>query len=225
MAAYSFAMKYVEGRRALDLGCGEGYGAALLAETAADVCGVDADESVVRAAREKYPRENLTFEVLDLAHGIEVDREVDIVVSMQTIEHIDDDKGFLACVKAVLGSGATAIISTPNRLRSVIPNPLHYREYSPGEFCALCGGVFGEVRLYGVFGSDRVERWIKKRQRIARIAAGLGFRHLGKLLPRGVMLAAYSAADTLTNRVGRGRRQRETRITQSDFHRPGRTAR
>ncbi|NNK38121.1 MAG: class I SAM-dependent methyltransferase, partial [Xanthomonadales bacterium] len=38
---YAFARELVSNRRVLDAACGEGYGSALLAQTARSVCGVD----------------------------------------------------------------------------------------------------------------------------------------------------------------------------------------
>src|SRR5258707_11589234 len=52
---YAFASRFVEGRRVLDIACGEGYGAAALEKAgAAHVIGVDISESVCLHARKKY---------------------------------------------------------------------------------------------------------------------------------------------------------------------------
>src|SRR3546814_10011371 len=49
-ASYSFAMKFCEGKRVIDLGCGSGYGSARIAGNAAHVEGVDiSEEEVVRS--------------------------------------------------------------------------------------------------------------------------------------------------------------------------------
>ncbi len=59
---YAWAAQLVGGRRVLDLGSGEGFGAAILAETAAEVLGVDIDDDAVRHSRANYARSNLRFE-------------------------------------------------------------------------------------------------------------------------------------------------------------------
>src|SRR5439155_822295 len=56
LAAYRFARAHAAGRAVLDAGSGEGYGAALLAEVAARVVGIDRAEAVrVAAARHRAP--------------------------------------------------------------------------------------------------------------------------------------------------------------------------
>src|SRR5437899_1310175 len=57
LAAYRFARVRAAGRTVLDAGCGEGYGAALLAEVAARVVGADRTEAIaLAAARHREPR-------------------------------------------------------------------------------------------------------------------------------------------------------------------------
>src|SRR5437588_640307 len=53
--------------RVLDAGCGEGYGAALMARVAGQVVGVDRDHDVVGHARRIYPEPNLLYVTGDLA--------------------------------------------------------------------------------------------------------------------------------------------------------------
>ena len=52
---YAFACRLAEGKRVLDVACGEGYGAAALRKAgAAQVIGVDISEEVCLHARRKY---------------------------------------------------------------------------------------------------------------------------------------------------------------------------
>src|SRR5512132_2950714 len=60
---YAFARRFVAGKRVLDAACGEGYGSALLAQSAASIVGVDIHAGVIGAAREAYAqRANIRFE-------------------------------------------------------------------------------------------------------------------------------------------------------------------
>ncbi|MBZ0253018.1 MAG: methyltransferase domain-containing protein, partial [Candidatus Methylomirabilis sp.] len=63
LARYLFSAGPAEGRRVLDVGSGEGYGARLLAETASEVVGVDVSEEAISHAAAKYAagRANLTY--------------------------------------------------------------------------------------------------------------------------------------------------------------------
>src|ERR1041385_2327885 len=62
MARYTFAARLARGKRVLDAGCGAGYGAAALAETADSVAGVDVAEEAIEFARAHYQAGNLRFE-------------------------------------------------------------------------------------------------------------------------------------------------------------------
>src|SRR5438874_12485000 len=54
LAVYEWIAERVEGLRVVDLACGEGYGAKVLAGTAAEVIGVDANPDPHEHARLRY---------------------------------------------------------------------------------------------------------------------------------------------------------------------------
>jgi len=154
LAVYEWIADRVWGRRVCDLACGEGYGSAVLARTAARVIGVDANPEAFEHARLKYTSERVTFErdMIERWTG-----DVDAVVFLQTIEHVQDPDAVLAHVRDVVGPGGVAFVSTPNLL-TIAPagaeksaNPWHVREYRAPEFRALCARHFGDVDLFGLF--------------------------------------------------------------------------
>ena len=87
IARYRFAKDFVRGKRVLDIACGEGYGAAALAKAgAASVTGVDISRDACERARRKYGLDARTGD----AQAIPVpDRSIDLIVSFETIEHVD----------------------------------------------------------------------------------------------------------------------------------------
>ena len=58
---YAFAAALAAGKQTLDFGCGSGYGAEMLAETASSVVGLDASEEALSYARSHHRRGNLSF--------------------------------------------------------------------------------------------------------------------------------------------------------------------
>ncbi len=58
---YVYASEFVRGKRVLDLMAGEGDGSSILAQTAASVVGVIADEATAGYAREKHTKSSITF--------------------------------------------------------------------------------------------------------------------------------------------------------------------
>src|ERR1700756_2540753 len=84
---YLLARELVRDRDVLDIACGEGYGSALLAQTARQVVGVDISAAVIAHAPDAYPGDNLrSLEGSALAIPLE-DASVDVVVSFETVEH------------------------------------------------------------------------------------------------------------------------------------------
>ncbi len=152
LVVYEWIANRVHGRRVVDLASGEGYGAAVLARTAASVVGVDANPEAFEHAVAKYPQVTFERNMVELWQG-----DVDCVVFLQTIEHIQDPDAMLAHVRDLVAPDGVAYVSTPNVL-TLAPkgaersgNPWHVREYKPPEYRALCERHFGRVDLLGLF--------------------------------------------------------------------------
>jgi SAM-dependent methyltransferase len=151
VAVYEWIAERSAGLRVVDLACGEGYGSELLARSAAEVIGVDANPEAFEHARARYRRPNLSFR-----RGLveEFDETADAVVFLQTIEHIHEPDALLERIAAI---APAAYISTPNRLTLAPPgaeksdNPWHLREYDAGQYRALLEPHFGSVELLGLF--------------------------------------------------------------------------
>src|SRR5262249_8867022 len=139
-----------------DIACGEGYGAALLAKTAAHVTGVDRDADTIAHAKATYVQPNLEF-IRGSADRLPLEGEhlFDAVVSFETIEHLseEDQHEFLAEIKRVLKPDGIAVFSTPNRAiysdRPHYHNPFHIKEFYPREFRSVLGKSFRHVALLG----------------------------------------------------------------------------
>ena len=154
VAVYRSVADRCRGLDVVDMACGEGYGAAILAERAARVTGVDANPEAHEHARLKYSRPGVRF-VRALVESY--DEPCDAVVFLQTIEHLQDPGAVLDHFRSMLRPGGTAYVSTPNVL-TLAPegaeksgNPWHVREYRAEEFRALCRASFESVEMLGLF--------------------------------------------------------------------------
>jgi SAM-dependent methyltransferase len=152
LVVYEWIAQRTHGRRVVDLASGEGYGAAVLARTAESVVGVDANPEAFEHAIAKYPQVTFERNMVELWRG-----DVDCVVFLQTIEHIQDPDAMLAHIRGLIEPGGVAYVSTPNVL-TLAPkgaersgNPWHVREYKPAEYRALCERHFARVDLLGLF--------------------------------------------------------------------------
>src|SRR5215470_10731138 len=93
---YHFALRWAEGRRVVDVACGEGYGTALLARRAASVTGIDLSEEAIAHARGAYKElANARFECAPCTRLPLPDGSVDVAVTFETIEHIAEQREFV----------------------------------------------------------------------------------------------------------------------------------
>jgi 2-polyprenyl-3-methyl-5-hydroxy-6-metoxy-1,4-benzoquinol methylase len=155
LARYEFAREFVPGKRVLDVACGTGYGAALLKRAgAASVLGVDISEQAIRYAREHYTTEDVSFSP-GSADRLSPYGRFEVVVSFETIEHLERPDLFLEEVISVLEPTGTLIVSTPVRefgtLNDKPTNPFHVREWSADEFQILLRQYFQAVELHGQY--------------------------------------------------------------------------
>ncbi|TLW92154.1 class I SAM-dependent methyltransferase [Saccharomonospora piscinae] len=143
-AAYLALEPFCRDAVVLEAGCGEGYGAALLARSADRVIALDYDAPTTSHVARRYSaphavRGNLAFLPLRTA-------SVDVIANLQVIEHLWDQEAFLAECRRVLRPGGRLLVTTPNRLTftpdSDTPlNPFHTRELAPSELDTLLHGA------------------------------------------------------------------------------------
>jgi len=123
LAVYEWIAGRVEGMRVADLACGEGYGSAVLAESAADVVGVFAE-----------PRDAIVF-LQTIEHLHEPERLLGSIAR--------------AAPLAFVSTPNRLTLAPPGAEKS--DNPWHLREYTAAEYRELLEPCFDRVELYGVF--------------------------------------------------------------------------
>src|SRR4051794_40860192 len=125
VAVYEWIAERCRNASVADLACGEGYGSELLARSAADVVGVDANPEAFEHASARYRRPNLRFERMLVEDYSE---RRDAIVFLQTIEHVERPADLLNRFAEL---APVSYVSTPNRLTLAPPgadkseNPWH----------------------------------------------------------------------------------------------------
>lgn len=172
--AYAFACDALRGARSvLEVGCGEGYGASVLARAFARVHCVDIGREVLDRARAATTATNVEFLHYDGVRLPFSDRSIDAIVSFQVIEHVTDPAAFVRELARVLKPGGSAVLTTPSRTYRLDPgqtpwNRFHLREYTAAEFGDVLRTAFPTVTVHGIRGSQRAQALEHARVRPAR---------------------------------------------------------
>ena len=104
----------LEGKSALDVGCGAGLLAEPLDRLGAKVTAIDAAPELIAVARDHAARQGLEIDYR--ANAVEdLDGRFDLVTSLEVIEHVTDPQAFVAALARRLAKGGLMILSTPNR--------------------------------------------------------------------------------------------------------------
>lgn len=149
LVRYEFAKRFVKGKKVLDIACGSGYGAKILAEAGAEeVIAIDINKEAVEAAKINYGHNNIEF-LEGSAEEIKLgDKSIDTIVSFETIEHLKNPEKYLSELKRVIKDSGLVFISTPNDAVFHTKNPFHFKEYNKNEFADLIKKYFKYYKIF-----------------------------------------------------------------------------
>lgn len=158
------SLKYAP--KIIDVGCGVGFGSAILARTHNSIRAIDPQIGATKLNKRVIQRAKKCYPYIDFA-AARIEQEpsdtYDVVVSFQTIEHVSNPQSFLKEINRILRTGGTAYISTVNRSYRLgdhkLPwNPDHITEYSQDSFCNLLNTTFQTYSLCGICGNTLATR-------------------------------------------------------------------
>jgi SAM-dependent methyltransferase len=206
--AYRQAAARVSGKVA-EAGSGEGYGMSLLLPHVELYMAMDKYATAMAGEQQ----EKVIFKPVQFPDfsGAPV-RFFDFVVCFQVIEHIKNDRLFVARIAQLLKPGGTLLLTTPHAPMSLTRNPFHVREYEYHELLALLTPYFSRVDIRGVCGKQQAREYYEaNRQSVARVRRYdiFDFEHR---LPAALLRLPYN----LLNRLNRRRllRQCDTQTVQ-----------
>lgn len=149
---YKYACRFVRGKRVLDVCCGIGRGAAMMADSSAKrVVGVDySRRAVAEAAGQLEGRNNLAFLVRDITAGIN-EELFDIAVFFNAVEHFSrpEQEAILSRIGQLLAEDGVLLLATNNKTSAGF-NPYHKNELGPAEFKELCAAFFCRAEFFGI---------------------------------------------------------------------------
>jgi len=129
---YRFFKSFYPGKTVIDAACGTGYGTAFIrSEGAESATGIDISKEAIGFAKKHYQQPGLHYQELDCMRINEVGDSADVVVSFETIEHLNDPALFIKNVSETIKPGGTFICSTPNKDR--LSGAGHFNPFHPSE--------------------------------------------------------------------------------------------
>lgn len=154
VSRYHFAATFVRGGNILDIGCGAGYGTALLARGAERAIGFDIASDAVDYARTHHGGEAeflvASADCFPLPTGV-----VRTATAFEVIEHIEAWPSLIAEAARVLEQDGVFLVSTPNKSyysetrKESGPNPFHVHEFEYEEFRRSLAAHFPYVQMVG----------------------------------------------------------------------------
>ncbi len=109
------------GRKALDLGCGDGLISGWLAERGWKVTGIDAVAHPAWKGLSKAARGRLSFKVADAKRWAKLGKAWDLVLSKDVLHHLPDPAKALKDMRSMVKPGGQVMVIEANRL-----NPIMY---------------------------------------------------------------------------------------------------
>lgn len=199
LQAYYLAKPYVKGDL-LELGCGEGRGVELLSPLTDSYLALDKIQEVIDRLKGKYP--DVAFEQAVFPPFSKLaDNSFDSIVSFQVIEHVKDDKGFLAEIYRVLKPGGVAVLTTPNIKKTLTRNPWHVREYTAQQLTDLASKYFSKVTMKGVGGNGKVMEYYEQNKKSVQKITRFDIFNLQYRLPAPLLRIPYD----IMNRINRNK--------------------
>jgi 2-polyprenyl-3-methyl-5-hydroxy-6-metoxy-1,4-benzoquinol methylase len=155
------------------MACGVGYGTRLLADrnpALRPALGVDVAPEAIAHAKASYGGAGVSFATGDALRFADP-QGFDTVVSLETIEHVDEPEALFGRLVALLRPGGRLVASVPTT-PSVDLNPHHRTDFTEREFAALGArhglrevGRLPQVQRYSLRASWRGRRFRRERLR------------------------------------------------------------
>ena len=159
LGRYQIVVNYIASvatseKRVLDMFCGNGYGSFMIAESIPKVriLSVDGSKEAINLAKKHYRNKNIVYKHKFFPFKLR-NKYYDFIVSLESIEHVQDDNLFLDKIYNALKHNGVLFLSTPNEEKQSLkinPNHFHFRHYITSEMIDLLEKKgFQLLKIYG----------------------------------------------------------------------------
>jgi ubiquinone/menaquinone biosynthesis C-methylase UbiE len=179
---YAFAIQNARPGRVLDIACGSGYGAYQMIRSAklgqSRIVAVDNSVQAIGYAEKYYGDPSIEF-ICNDAMKFNDEQGFDTIVSLETIEHLENPKAFIRKLDSILKLSGVLIISAPVT-PSTDANPFHFSDFSNSGFkkMLLESGfeIFSEMLQNQPYSIREI--FFSKNRRLTQTRRGLGKYYL-----------------------------------------------
>lgn len=196
LARYEWAAQFVKGKQVLDIACGAGLGSYILATTgkAKEAIGCDIDPDAIRYASFRRQNPNLIFKVAN-AEQFEVESDLDVIISFETIEHLPNPELFLQRAKSCLKEDGYLLVSTPINSKPVDESPSNHHHVREWGFCHFQDLISKYFTIESIF----VQLYLPRKTLIEKIASRFLKHPQPPYIPRPV---PWSPDDVRVDQLG-----------------------
>jgi len=146
LRVYQYVGQFTKGKQVLDVGCGVGYGTALLSRNASRCVGIDLSQIAVNEAFRLYP--SAEFLKMDAENMAFPPESFDVIISTENFEHLLNQAKHVQELARVVRKSGFCFIATPNpELFAGHHNPFHTKENTYSELRDLFSQRFREVEI------------------------------------------------------------------------------
>ncbi len=150
-ARYDIALKFlgdIKEKTILDMGAGDCAFSFLLAKKGAKIIAVDSSKEGLEYGKRNFEKKKFEGKFLesDVSKTGLQDSSVDMAISLDVIEHLEDQESLVGEASRVLKPGGVFVVSTPYRL-SEKPAPYHIKEFYPEELKNLLEKYFTDIEI------------------------------------------------------------------------------
>lgn len=158
MHRYHSVKKLLQDKVVLDAACGTGYGTNIMSEVANTVYGLDISNEALQYAEDHYGNNKISYIQGSIEKLEFPDNFFDVVVSFETIEHVDEELQlkFLKEISRVLKEDGILIMSTPDKKiytdqQSGVQTEWHIKEFYADEFEQFIRNQFSNIKWYNQY--------------------------------------------------------------------------
>lgn len=190
---YEFFKSFYTGKKVLDAACGSGYGSFFISNAGAkSILGVDISKEPVAKASGTYKNPNLNYNVFDCSDLRELNDKFEVIVSFETLEHLNDPRLFIKSAADSLEAGGYFICSTPNKMRlsgAGNMNQYHLNELDYGDFYKAMKDNFEITAVYHQTESLNYQRYMELKYLIGTLESRLTWYFFQRIenIARGVI--------------------------------------